>query len=190
MASETPKRVRMWSFRKAPPEFQRLFPEGRDSDWVAHVPESELPAVEPSLVQWRPVYGVRSVELKDRSVVSHGAPREALEMIAERGKPITGPLPEGQERRTAMRVQLECPSQYTTRDQMGFGHTIDMSRTGIAFTTEALLARDTEVTLRVTWPVRLEGGVPVQLYAVGKLARAEPTKAAMHMDSFGFSIET
>ena len=189
MASETPKPVRMWSFRQAPPEFQRLFPEGSDSDWIAHVPESDRPAVEPSLVQWRPVYAVQLVELKDRSAVFLGAPREALEMILEHGEPVTGSLLAGQERRAAIRVRLECPSQYKTPKQMGFGHTVDMSRTGIAFTTDGLLARDSEITLRVTWPVRLEGGVPVLFYAVGKLARAETMKAAMQMDSFGFSIE-
>jgi hypothetical protein len=179
----------MWSFFHSPREFQRLFPEGRDSDWVAHVPESERHAVEFSLLQWRPIYPVRLMELKDRSVVYHGAPREALDLIAERGKPLIGPLPSGRERRTAARVQIDCPTRYETPQQFGFGHTIDMSATGIAFTTETLLARDTEVTLRMTWPVRLEGGVPVEFYAVGKLARAEQMKAALQMDSMRFSIE-
>jgi len=179
----------MWSFYKSPREFQRLFLEGRDSDWVAHVPESERHAVESSLMHWRPVYPVRLVELKDRSAVFHGAPRLALELIAERSKPLIGPLPTGQERRAAVRVQIDCPTRYEALQQFGFGHTIDMSTTGIAFTTETLLARDTEVTLQMTWPVRLEGGVPVEFCAAGKLARAEPVKAAMQMDSVRFSIE-
>ena len=189
MAFQVTGRVRMWSFYKSPREFQRLLLEGRDSDWVAHVPESERPAVESSFMLWRPVYPVRLVELKDGSAVYHGAPRLALELIAERGKLLIGPLPKGQERRTAVRVRIDCPTRYETPQQVGFGHTIDMSTTGVAFTTETLLARDTEVTLQMTWPVRLEGGVPVEFCAVGKLARSEPLKAAMQMDSVRFSIE-
>jgi len=183
MTSETPQRIRMWSFRQAPLEFQSLFPEGSDSDWVAHVPEPERPVVESSLLQWRPVYPVRVTELADRSTIYFGAPRNALESIGERSKLITDPHPVGQERRRAARVRIECPSRYETPQQAGFGHTIDISSKGVAFTTENMLARNTEVSLHVTWPVRLEGDVPVELYAVGKLVRAEQMKAAMQMDS-------
>jgi len=178
----------MWSFRQAPPEFQTLFPTGQDSDWLVHVPESDRDAMESSLLQWRPVYPVRCTELADRSVIYLGAPREALERVVERGELITGPLPAGRERRTAARVRMECPSRYQTPQHAGFGHTIDMSKTGISFTTEDSLPGDTPVTLRVTWPLRLEGDVPVEFYAAGKLARAEPLKAAMKMESMVFSI--
>lgn len=179
----------MWSFRQAPHEFQMLFREGRDTDWVAHAPEAERQAIESTLLQWRPIYPVQSTELADRSVVYHGAPREALDSIAERGAPVIGSLSASQERRTGIRMAVSCPSRYKTPAKTGFGHTIDMSTTGIAFTTESMLARNTEVTLRVKWPIRLESGVPVELYAVGKLARAEPMKAAMRIDSMNFSIE-
>ena len=180
----------MWSFRHAPREFQSLFREGKDTDWVAHAPESERQAIEPSLLQWRTVYPVQSAELADRSVVYHGAPREALDLIAEHGAPVTGSLSAGQERRTGIRVAITCPSRYKTPTETGFGHTIDISITGIAFTTESLLASNSEITLRVKWPIRLESGVAVELNAVGKLARAEPMKAAMQIDSMNFSIES
>lgn len=189
MAPETPKRVRMWSFPQAPAELQALFPEATDSDWVVHAPAADRDAIESSLLQWRPVYPVRSAEQADGSVVYLGTPHEAVNQIANRGTLITGPLPAGHERRTAVRVRMECPSRYQTPQQAGFGHTVDMSSTGIAFTTETMLAPGSPVTLHVTWPVGLEGGVPVEFYAVGKLARAEAMKAAMHMDRMGFSIE-
>ena len=189
MAPETPDRVRMWSFRHAPREFQRLFPGGEDSDWVAHLPESERQAVEPSILQWRPVYPVSLKELVDRSVVYSGAPRQAVQLIPGGRALIAEPLPSGQERRAAARVPIECRSQYETSTRGGSGHTIDMSSTGIAFTTETLLARNSKVTLHVSWPVRLEGGVPVAFYAMGELVRAEPMKAAMQVDRIGFSIK-
>src|SRR5690349_16248113 len=188
MPSDKPEQVRMWSFRQAPREFQTLFPDGKDNDWLAHLPESERQAVEPSMLQWRPVYLVQFTELADHSVVYRGAPSEALEPITRHAAPVPGPLP-GPERRTGKRVEMACPSTYRTPTGIGFGHTIDISRTGIAFTTETLLARNSEVTLRVSWPVHLEGGVPVEFRAVGRLARAEPMKAAMQMDSVSFSLE-
>jgi hypothetical protein len=188
MPSEKPE-VRMWSFPQTPREFQTLFRQGKDSDWVAHVPKTERQSIESSLLQWRPVYPVQSIELEDRSVVYHGAPRMALELLTEHSMPGSRPLPPSQERRTGIRLQVAYPSRYMTPTQVGFGHTVDISRTGIAFTTETLLARNTGVTLRMRWPVRLEGGVPVEFHAVGKLARTEPTKAAMKIDGVSFSIE-
>lgn len=191
MASETPKRVRIWSFHQAPPEFRELFPEGGDADWVAYVPLAERPVLEPLLLRWRGVYPVRSTELPDRSVVYWGAPREAMRLITEQGKSVTDRTPAGNERRAAVRVQIVCPSRYETHSeprQVGLSYTIDMSKTGIAFTTESLLPANAEITLHVTWPVRLEGDVPVELHAAGRLARAEGMKAALQLDGMTFSV--
>ena len=143
----------------------------------------ELLAKAPRLV-------LRSAEHADGSMVYFGTPREAVSLIADRGTTIRGPLTAGHERRTAVRVRIECPSRYRTPQHAGFGHTVDMSSTGIAFTTESTLAPDSPVTLHVTWPIRLEGGEPVEFYAAGKLARTESMKAAMAMDRVGFSIES
>ena len=178
----------MWSFRQAPPEFQNLFPEGRDSDWLAHVPETERHAVGPSMLKWRPVYPVNLAELVDRSIVYFGALSQATDRLSERLSSVMEPRSPGQERRSAVRVKFECPSRYETSTRVGSGHTIDMSSTGIAFTTETLLARNTKIALHVSWPIRLEGGVPVALYATGELVRAEPTKAAIQVDRIGFSV--
>ena len=188
MSPETTKRVRTWPFRRAPVKFQKLFPNGGDLDWIAHIPESERDAVEPTVLQWRPVYPVRLAELPDRSVVYLGAPRHAVDLISSRRETVTPLRPAGVERRTAPRFPMECPSHYETSTHAGFGHTIDLSSTGIAFTTETLLASNTKVTLHVMWPVRLEGDVPVAFYASGELVRVEPVKAAMQVDRVGFSI--
>ena len=65
IASRTDQ-VRTWSFGKAPLEFQALFPEGSDRDWVAHVPASVRHVVEPFLIGRRPIY---TKELPGRNVV-------------------------------------------------------------------------------------------------------------------------
>jgi hypothetical protein len=191
MASETPNRIRMWSFDQVPSEFRELFPDGGNSDWVVYAPPDQRQVLEPSLLRWREVYSVRATELPDRSVVYWGAPRDAIRLIAERGKPLIGRPPYGEERRAAVRVKLECPSRYETLSepkQAGVGHTIDMSTTGIAFTTESSLPANAQLTLQVMWPARLEGGVPVELHAAGRLARTEATMAALQLDNMNFSI--
>ncbi len=191
MAFETPKRISMWSFGSAPPEFQRLFPEGEDTDWLAFVPHQEREVIESSLLRWKDVYPVRAAELPDRSVVYWGAPRGGLRSIIERGKPLKGKPPSGKERRGAVRVQMVYPSRYETHSkpaQTGLGHTIDMSDAGIAFTTESLLPVNAAITLYVTWPVRLEGDVPIELRAAGRLARTDAMKAALRLDTMSFSL--
>jgi hypothetical protein len=191
MADYAGKLVRVWAFRESPPEFQRLFPGGGDADWVAHAPVSERQYAENSLLRWRPIYPVRSMELADRSVVYWGAQTEAMASLAKWGKPVSA-SPEGQERRRGVRVQIECPSRYETQSepkQLGIGQTIDLGSGGICFTTESLLPKNIEATLWVKWPVPLEDAVPVELRAVGKLVRAEAMKAVLQMERLSFSIE-
>jgi hypothetical protein len=188
MAPRSQKRVQVWSFGKAPQDLQALFPQGKDPDWVVQVPQPDRSAIEPSLLQWQNVYPVESKELPDQSVVYWGAPREALQFVPEQ-KVIASSPPAGAERRAAPRVSINCSVRYETRAEPrrnGTGHTIDMSSTGVAFTTESLLPEDTEVTLYLTWPVRLKGDVAVQLSVHGKVIRAAQTKAAMQLDAMSF----
>jgi c-di-GMP-binding flagellar brake protein YcgR len=178
----------VWSFGNAPEDLQALFPQGRDPDWVVHVPEPDRSAIEPSLLQWQSVYPVASKELPDQSVVYWGAPREALQFVPQRELVASSP-PEGAERRAAPRVSIDCSVRYETHaepSRNGRGHTIDMSSTGVAFTTESLLPKDTEVTLHLTWPVRLKGDIAVQLSVHGKVIRAAQTKAALQLDAMSF----
>jgi hypothetical protein len=191
MAADFGKQVRLWSFRQAPHEFQGLFPGGRNTDWVAQVPGSEHPDVANGLLRWRPIYPVTAVTLADQSVVYWGAETEAMASLAKWGKPATG-SPEGQERRSGARVQIECPSRYETQSepkQVGIGHTIDLASGGICFTTESQLPKDIEATVLVKWPVPLEDAEAVELRAVGKLVRTEAMKAALQMKTLSFLME-
>jgi hypothetical protein len=70
----------------------------------------------------------------------------------------------------------------------GEGRVIDMSTSGIAFTTESLVRKNTRVALHIQWPVRLEGDLPVELVAPGKVVRTEETKAALQYDQIVFTV--
>jgi hypothetical protein len=189
MDPDTPQ-VHIWSFREAPLEFQELFPGGRTDDWVAYAAAPAISTVESMLLRWRTVYPVRSAALADGGAVYLGTPRGAIDSIAAKAA-AAGEPPSGQERRAAPRAPLECPMRYETHSELkqsGRGHTIDISSTGISFTAESPLLFSTKITLFVAWPVRIEGNVPVELRAVGKLARSEETMAAMQLESVRFWI--
>src|SRR5579862_3431875 len=110
MASEPPKTVSIWRFDQTPPEFRELFPEGVDADWVAYVPCAERDTLEPMLQRWQGVYPIRYTELPDRNVVYFGAPRHAIQVIAEQSKSALDLGVDRRERRSAVRVPIKCPS--------------------------------------------------------------------------------
>jgi len=191
MASST-RLIRFWPFRKAPSRVRALFHEGKDTDWVASVPESMADVIEPHFFRLRQLHPVASVQLPDRSTVYWGAPRESIAVMASQHPQANiVPTPD-RERRTGVRVPLACPMWYETSStspkNTGEGRVIDMSSTGIAFTTESLLRKNTRVELRIQWPVRLEGDAPVELFAAGKVVRAEPARAALQYDKIAFRV--
>ncbi len=193
MAEDSLQRVRIWRFCGAPPEFQQLFPDAQGYDWIAHAAALENEIIGPSLLGWRSIHPVKTVTLADGSTVFWGAPSAAVASIAALGKPAAETSPTGAERRTAVRIRIDCPARYETHSEpkrMGEGHTIDISVSGIGFTSESLLALGASITIHIGWPIRLEGGIPVELRAVGRIVRADLTRAAMQVDETGFSFSS
>jgi hypothetical protein len=191
MASPT-RLIRFWPFRKAPSRVKALFREGKDTDWVASVPESMTDVIEPHFLRLQQLHPVASAQLPDRSTVYWGAPRESITVIASQyAHPDVVATPD-RERRTGVRVPLGSAMWYQTGSRApkntGEGRVIDMSSTGIAFTTESLLRKNTRAELRIQWPVRLEGDVPVELFAAGTVVRAEPARAALQYDKIAFRV--
>ncbi len=193
MAMQTP-RIRLWPFHKAPSRHRELFREGNDLDWVASVPEAIAGFTENHFLRWRQLHNVSAVRLPDGSVIYWGAPRESISKIADRYTQLNRAAPVGTERRVGVRVALAWATWYETgssaRKRTGVGRVIDMSSSGVAFTTESFLRRGTRVSLRIQWPVKLEGEVPVELFVAGKLVRSERTKAALQYDRTAFRLAT
>ncbi len=185
-------RIRLWPFRKAPARLKAIFDEGRDTDWVAIVPDSITSVIEPYFLRLRQLHPVSSVRLPDGSAVYWGAPRESIALVqTQHPLPSAAPPPD-KERRIGVRVPLECAMWYETgspaHHRRGQGRVLNMSSTGVAFTTESLLRRNTRVALHVQWPLRLEADVPVELFASGKIVRAEPSRAALAFDQISFRL--
>jgi hypothetical protein len=189
MDADNPQTVRIWRFHTAPPDIQELFPDGREDDWVVQVAEADLPLIGPSLLSWRRIYPVQTLTMPDGSTVLWGAPRKAVTLIDTPAAHRQDAPPSGVERRNTARVRVQCDLRYeahSDRMWIGEGHTIDMSATGIYFTTESSLPMNAKVTIYIKWPVRLEQEIPVELRATGRLVRVEDAKAAMQVEETAF----
>jgi len=68
----------------------------------------------------------------------------------------------------------------------GIGRTLDMSSSGIYFTTEGPLNPGRTVEIAVDWPARLDGICPLRFVAVGRVVRAESRRAALRIDRYEF----
>ena len=193
MALQTP-RIQSWPFRKAPRRLKALFREGKKTDWVTNVPESLAVFAESHFQRLRQIHPVSSVRLPDGSMVYWGTPREAIASIAGQYTQPDAGAPPRKERRIGVRVPLACATRYETgsraHKKTGTGSTIDLSSSGILFTTQSLLRRSTRVALHITWPVRMDHDVPLELFAEGKVVRTAQSRAAVQYDQIAFRVAT
>ncbi len=68
----------------------------------------------------------------------------------------------------------------------GTGVTVDMSRSGVLFTTEKDLAAGRLLEISVNWPVALNGDCPLKLVAMGHVVRSGPGSAAVKIERYQF----
>jgi PilZ domain-containing protein len=96
-------------------------------------------------------------------------------------------------RRERMRFVVREPVRYRLLRAKGFesvgvGETVDISSSGILFTTSEPLPVGRLVEVSVNWPAQLDGRVPLQLVAVGPVVRATDTKAAVRVRGYEFKV--
>ena len=98
------------------------------------------------------------------------------------------------ERRTSDRFPIERDVRYRvlnrkTADEFGAGRTINISSTGILFSTEQLLLPGKRLELSVSWPAQLDNQCPLKLVARGKVVRYEPGCAAVEIQQYEFRTQ-
>ena len=71
-------------------------------------------------------------------------------------------------------------------DQSGTGKTVNMSSSGISFTTEQLLRPGTTVELSIDWPALLDNKTRLKMVARGGLIRSENGHVAMEIEQSEF----
>jgi hypothetical protein len=63
----------------------------------------------------------------------------------------------------------------------GTGHTVNMSRAGVLFTTDQHLLVGRNVELSISWPVQLNSAIPLKLVARGKVVRSDDSGTAVEI---------
>ncbi|MBI1898728.1 MAG: PilZ domain-containing protein [Acidobacteria bacterium] len=113
---------------------------------------------------------VRTISLSDANLCMHA------ELLVD-----TSTLPwlptGGVERRGALRFPVEREVRFRTVGKRagiaGKGKTLNISSTGILFTTDQILLPGVRVEVFVDWPVELDQSCPLQLVATGRVVRIE-----------------
>jgi hypothetical protein len=109
--------------------------------------------------------------------------------------PVPNPNPSinplASERRGTSRFPLREEVKYKvlharSGESSGSGQTINFGSGGILFTTEEKLPVGRMVELSVSWPARLDGTCALKFVAVGRVVRAEPTRAAVRIERYEF----
>jgi hypothetical protein len=102
-------------------------------------------------------------------------------------------LPSGmkKDRRMKKRFAIERDVRYKLLNgqniaDSGVGRTLDMSSTGISFTTEQPLARGTLIELAISWPALLNDNCPMKLMVFGRVVRSGGGTAASTIEKYEF----
>jgi hypothetical protein len=95
------------------------------------------------------------------------------------------------ERRDSKRFPFHEELQYRERNRRGenlagAGRTLDMSSSGILFSTQESIQVGSIVEVSVDWPASLNGTCPLNLVAVGLVVRSEGHWAAILIQRYGF----
>jgi len=96
-------------------------------------------------------------------------------------------LPENQpDRRSAKRLEIERDVQYRLLnrhdgDPEGSGQTLNMSSSGVLFTTDQTLLPGRRLELAISWPAHLDNKCALKLVARGRVVRFEGRAAALEI---------
>ena len=96
-------------------------------------------------------------------------------------------LPENQpDRRGAKRMSIERDVQYRLinrrdGDAEGNGQTVNMSSSGVLFTTKETLLPGRRMELAISWPAHLDNKCALKLVARGRVVRFEGNAAALEI---------
>ena len=99
------------------------------------------------------------------------------------------------DRRHSDRFPIQCEVRYRLMskrigEQAGEGNTLNMSSSGVLFTSDHLLLPGRRVELAIRWPAQLNNKVPLQLVARGRVVRFEEGRAAIEIQQYEFRTQS
>jgi hypothetical protein len=71
-------------------------------------------------------------------------------------------------------------------EETGVGKTVNISSSGVLFTSEQPLLPGRRLELSVSWPAQLDNKCPLKLVARGKVVRSEAGKVAIEIQQYEF----
>lgn len=98
------------------------------------------------------------------------------------------------DRRGSSRFPIEREVRYKVLNkksggETGVGKTINMSSTGILFTTEQTLLPGRRVEISVSWPAQLNDTCPLKLVARGRVVRCAGNATAVEIQHYEFRTQ-
>jgi hypothetical protein len=95
------------------------------------------------------------------------------------------------ERRASIRFPLTLEIRYAVWEHgmpvdRGFGRSVELSSTGLRFTSDRPLRTGQSLELYIEWPVQLAGGVKLQLVMAGVVLRTNGTETALEAMRYEF----
>ena len=119
-----------------------------------------------------------------RRAAQRSTPPEVLPLPAASGSWLV-------ERRATPRypvaAEVSWRSLYRRRsDHHGTGKSLNMSSSGILFTTPAPLEVGSDVEVSISWPVALNGSCPLKLVVIGQITRSDEATSALNIRRYEF----
>jgi hypothetical protein len=98
------------------------------------------------------------------------------------------------DRRGSDRFSIEREVRYKVLNKKngedgGSGKTINMSSTGVLFTTEQMLLPGRRIEVSISWPAQLNNKCALRLVARGRVVRFDDGKAAMEIQQYEFKTQ-
>ncbi|MGH9648289.1 MAG: PilZ domain-containing protein [Bryobacteraceae bacterium] len=96
------------------------------------------------------------------------------------------------ERRSKLRFPFELRVSFRTLGQIcpvaGMGRVLNISSIGVLIACQHEVSAGTPVEVKIDWPTRLDGRIPLQLVANGTVVRCELFSFAVGLERYHFGI--
>ncbi len=99
------------------------------------------------------------------------------------------------DRRGSDRFPIEREVKYKvlskrSADEAGSGKTLNMSSSGVLFTSEHLLIPGKRIEVSISWPAQLNNKTNLKLVARGRVVRCEDGRAALEIQQYEFRTQS
>ncbi|MCC7497607.1 MAG: PilZ domain-containing protein [Bryobacterales bacterium] len=98
------------------------------------------------------------------------------------------------ERRSSDRFPIERDVRFRilskkATDEAGTGKTVNMSSSGVLFTSDKILLPGKRLEISVSWPAQLDNVCPLKLVARGRVVRSESGTTAIEIQQYEFRTQ-